>query len=260
MNVGFPVPGAARTRVFTGYSITRTEYVQFEGVEDASLFGIPSGTQSTLLLGIVRNTVNHPLFPTVGSRQSWNVEANGGILGGDGDFTKHTLEGSWWVPVGQLGSGGPNQAGGPQFALGLTVRAGAVFGDASRFPFDRFFLGGVQFGEKLRGYDETSITPLGFFQERAAGIGEGQRVGDAFLSLSAEYALRINDNASISAFFDAGNVWFDPGDIDPSKLFRGGGVGATIMTPFGPIGIDYAYGFDKPEPGWQFHFEMGGGL
>ncbi len=260
MNVGFPVPGAARTRVFTGYSIARTEYVQFEGVEDASLFGLPPGTQSTLLVGIVRNTVNHPFFPTVGSRQSWNIEANGGILGGDGDFTKHTLEGSWWVPVGQLGSGGPNQAGGPQFALGLTVRAGAVFGDASRFPFDRFFLGGVQFGEKLRGYDETSITPFGFFEERAKGIAEGQRVGDAFLSLSAEYALRINDNASISAFFDAGNVWFDPGDIDPSKLFRGAGVGTTIMTPFGPIGIDYAYGFDKPEPGWQFHFKMGGGL
>jgi hypothetical protein len=31
----------------------------------------------------------------------------------------------------------------------------------------------------------------------------------------------------------------------------------------GPIGIDYAYGFDKidvfgnPDPGWKFHFRLG---
>jgi outer membrane protein insertion porin family len=245
--------------VFTGYSVARTKYELFSDVEDTSLFGLPPGTQSTYLLGVVRNTVNHPLFPTVGSRLSWNLEANGGILGGDGDFTKHMVEGAWWVPVGSLGGGGTGGTG-PQFALGLTLRAGAIFGDATRFPFDRFFMGGVQFGQQLRGYDETSITPFGFFEERAAGIQEGQRVGDAFLNLTAEYALRINDNASLSAFFDAGNVWAEPSDIDPSHLFRGAGIGAMLMTPFGPIGIDYAYGFDKPEPGWQFHFKMGGGL
>jgi outer membrane protein insertion porin family len=55
-------------------------------------------------------------------------------------------------------------------------------------------------------------------------------------------------------------VWAEPGDADPSHMFRGAGIGAMLMTPFGPIGIDYAYGFDKPEPGWQFHFKMGGGL
>jgi outer membrane protein insertion porin family len=259
LNFGFPVPGAARTRVFTGYSIARTKYELFSDQEDTSLFGLPPGTQSTFLLGVVRNTVNHPLFPTVGSRASWNLEMNGGILGGDGNFTKHTIEAAWWVPVGSLGGGGTAGTG-PQLALGLTLRSGAIFGDASRFPFDRFFMGGVQFGQQLRGYDETAITPFGFFEERAAGIQEGQRVGDAYLSLTVEYALRVNDNASVSAFFDAGNVWTDPRDIDPSKMYRGAGIGAMIMTPFGPIGIDYAYGFDKPEPGWQFHFKMGGGL
>lgn len=256
-NFGFPVPNATRTRVFTGYSIARTDYELFSDVDDTSLFGLPPGTQSTFLFGITRNTVNHPIFPTLGSRQSWNIEVNGGLLGGDGDFIKHRLEGTWWVPVGQLG-GGAAGAGGPQFAFGLSLRAGAIFGDASRFPFDRFFMGGVQFGEELRGYDETAITPFGFYAEGAAGIQEGERIGDAFLSLTAEYALRMSDNASISAFLDAGNVWADPRDVDPSRLYRGGGVGVQLMTPFGPIGIDYAYGFDKPEPGWQFHFNMGG--
>jgi outer membrane translocation and assembly module TamA len=33
-----------------------------------------------------------------------------------------------------------------------------------------------------------------------------------------------------------------------------------IVTPFGPIGLDYAYGLDRTVPGWQLHFRMGAGL
>ena len=259
LNLGFPVPGATRTRVFAGYSIARTKYEQFSDQDDTSLFGLPPGTQSTLLLGIVRSTVNHPVFPTVGSRLSWNAELNGGVLGGDGNFTKHTFDGTWWVPVGQFGGGGAGGGGGPQMALGLSLRGGAIFGDISAFPFDRFWMGGVQFGQKLRGYDETAITPLGHFERDAAGIQDVGRLADAFLAISAEYALRFSAQASISAFFDAGNVWARPQDIDPTRLFRGAGVGVQIVTPFGPIGLDYGYGFDKPIPGWQFHFNMAPG-
>ena len=49
-------------------------------------------------------------------------------------------------------------------------------------------------------------------------------------------------------------------NIDPTKLFRGAGFGAQLVTPFGPIGLDYAYGFDKPNPGWKLHFRMGPGF
>jgi hypothetical protein len=35
-------------------------------------------------------------------------------------------------------------------------------------------------------------------------------------------------------------------------------VGATLVTPFlGAIGIDAAYGFDRPTPGWEIHFKLG---
>jgi outer membrane protein insertion porin family len=257
LNVGFPVPGATRTRVFTGYSVAHTKYELFNDVDDTSLFGLPPGTQSTLLLGLVRSTVNHPVFPTAGSRQSWNTELNGGPLGGDGNFTKQTFEGVWWVPVSELGEGG---GGGPQMALGLTLKGGAIFGDVSAFPFDRFWMGGVQFGQQLRGYDETAITPLGYFPREAAGVRDVDRLADSFLAVSAEYALRISGMASVSLFFDAGNVWARPQDIDPTRLFRGAGVGVLLVTPFGPIGLDYGYGFDKAEPGWQFHFKMGPGM
>jgi outer membrane protein insertion porin family len=258
LRFGFPVPGDVRSRVFVGYALSRTELTLREGVEDISLFGQPDGVQSQVQLGVTRNTLNHPLFPTVGSRLSWNVDLNGGILGGNGDFTKHLIESSWWVPVGQFG-GQPGGVGGVRFALGVSLRGGAIFGDASRFPFDRFWMGGVQFGQQLRGYDETSITPLGYFPEGSAAIDDAQRLGDAFISMTAEYAMRLSNMLSASAFFDAGNIWRDPRDIDPTRLFRGAGVGLQIVTPFGPIGVDYAYGFDKTIPGWQLHFRMGPG-
>ncbi len=257
--LGFPVPWSLRTQLMVGYSLARTEYKLFSSTDDTSLFGLPPGTQSQISIGITRNNLNHPIFPTMGSRQSWNSEFNGGILGGDGDFLRHLLESAWYVPIGQVGGDTPGSSA-IRFTLGLHLKAGAVFGDVSNFPFDRFWMGGVQFGENLRGYDETSITPLGYYPERSREIADIQRLGNAFLSATGEFAIRVSDNISLSSFFDVGNVWSDPKSIDPSRLFRGAGLGVQLVTPFGPIGLDYAYGFDKTEPGWQLHFRMGPGF
>ncbi len=253
---GVPFPGSLRTRVFLGYSLSRTSYEAFRSADDTSLFGLPPGTLSSVSLGITRQTLNHPLFPTSGSMQTWNVELNGGPLGGAGDFVKHTAQAQWMIPVGQLGGQG-SVPGNVQFAMGLHVRGGALFGDASRFPFESFWVGGVQFGQPLRGYDETSITPQGYFPERGGGIRQIERLGNAFFSATAEFKTVISSNIGVSAFFDAGNNWEGPGHLNTSRLFRGAGFGVQLVTPFGPIGLDYAYGFDKPEPGWQLHFKMG---
>ena len=253
---GVPFPGSLRTRVFFGYSLSRTSYESFRSADDTSLFGLPPGTLSSFSLGVTRQTLNHPLFPTSGSMQTWNVELNGGPLGGAGDFVKHTGQAQWMIPVGGLGGDGPTP-GGVQFALGLSLRGGALFGDASRFPFESFWMGGVQFGQPLRGYDETSVTPRGYFAERGGGIAQIDRLGNAYFSATAEYKAVINSSIGLSAFYDAGNLWQSPGDLNTSRLFRGAGFGVQLVTPFGPIGLDYAYGFDKPEPGWQLHFKMG---
>lgn len=254
---GIPLPNARFTRIFAGYGLSRTDFDLNRAQDDQSLFGTQSGTQSTFTLGISRTTLNHPIFPFAGSSQNFNIDINGGPLGGDGDFLRYTADGSWWLPIGRFG-GEANGFGGTTIALGFSTNFGAVSGDTDRFPFDRFWMGGVQFGEQLRGYDETSITPLGFFPENAPGISDISRLGDAFVSVSTELAVRLGSSFSFSGFFDAGNVYADVKDIDPTRLFRGAGFGAKLVTPFGPVGIDYAYGFDKPIPGWQLHFNLGG--
>jgi len=137
LRVGLPVPNALRSRIFLGYSVARTTYDEFDNAGDVSLFGLPDGVLSTVTVGFTRNTLNHPLFPTTGSSQTLNSSFSGGFLGGAGRFSKYTGELSWWVPTGELGDG----PGGIRFALGLSGKIGAVVGDASRFPFERFFLG-----------------------------------------------------------------------------------------------------------------------
>jgi outer membrane protein insertion porin family len=264
MRYGIPVPWLFRTRAFLGYSLSNTRYeARDQECEPAdiftSIFCLPSATASTVSAGLTRDTRNHPLFPTVGTRQTLNLSQTGGPLGGDGSYQKLSTEMDWWVPVASLGAGAPGMRP-VRMTIGLQARAGAVFGDAGLFPFERFFMGGTQFGQMLRGYEETEITPFGYIPRNVAGFGSAQRLGDAFLSLSGEYAVRFTDNISVSAFADAGNVWNRVGDVDPSRLFRSAGVGLTIVTPFGPLGLDYAYGFDRTEPGWKFHFKLGQGF
>ena len=92
-----------------------------------------------------------------------------------------------------------------------------------------------------------------------AAISDINRLGNAFLAATGEFAIRISDNISLSTFFDVGNIWTDPKSIDPSRLYRGAGLCVQLVTPFWPIGLDYAYGFVKTEPGWQLHFRLGPG-
>ncbi|MGI9181009.1 MAG: outer membrane protein assembly factor BamA [Longimicrobiaceae bacterium] len=261
LRYGFPVSQVDRwTRGFAGYTLSRTRYQALEEdcTDPLSIFCLPSATASTFNLGITRDTRDHPLFPTVGTRQGFSLGQTGGILGGDGDFQKATTDYEWWVPVGSLGGQQPGSR--PiRMAIGLQARTGMIFGDAGRFPFERFFVGGTQFGQQLRGYEERTVTPFGYFDLRS-GLPSSQRLGDAFLVLTGEYAVRLMDNVSVSAFADAGNVWSNVSHIDPTRLLRGAGVGVTIVTPFGPLGLDYAYGFDRDEPGWKFHFKLGQGF
>ncbi|CAN5849775.1 N/A [soil metagenome] len=260
MRVGVPMPRDRFSRFSVGYSLSRTSYEEFDEEEGSSLFSLPPGVQSTVSLGLSRMALDHPLFPTVGTKLDLDASLSGGPLGGDGNFQKYSVNGAWYVPVGSLGGGQPGGARPIRFTLGIGLEAGALFGNASRFPFDRFWMGGVQFGRPLRGYEETTVTPRGFIPRGAPGIALEERFGDAYLRLSAEYAVRFTDNISLGAFYDAGNVWRNPGEMNPSRLMRGAGIGLMLVTPFGPLGLDYAYGFDKDIPGWQLHFKFGQGF
>ncbi|CAN5831384.1 outer membrane protein assembly factor BamA [soil metagenome] len=260
LRYGFPVFGLRFTRAFAGYSLSRIKYesADLEQCTVGDIFCQPSAIASNASLAITRDTKNHPLFPTAGTRQNIQVEQTGGPLGGDGNFQKLTTAAEWWVPVGQIGGSAPGSR--PiRIALGLQAHGGAVVGDASAFPLNRFFMGGTQYGQSLRGYEESTITPFGWFDRNNRSVSSAMRLGDAYMVLTGEYAVRFTDALSVSVFADAGNVWSSPSAINPTRLFRSAGFGGTIVTPFGPLGLDYAYGFDRDQPGWKFHFKINPG-
>ena len=88
-------------------------------------------------------------------------------------------------------------------------------------------------------------------------------MGEAFFSTTAQFGVKLTDNIYTNAFIDAGNVWERSVEFNPNDLLVGAGLGASLITPFGPIGLDYAYGFDRrdifgrPDPGWKLHFRFG---
>ena len=87
--------------------------------------------------------------------------------------------------------------------------------------------------------------------------------GQAFFTSSAELGLRISQQLYLSSFFDVGNLWARARDFNPTRMFRGSGVGVALVTPLGPLGLDLGYGFDRVnaegrrDPGWQVHFKFG---
>lgn len=255
---GFPVFNDRYTRVFFSYAI-----------DDQTFTGATTGLASLSCNNCIRSTIGISLlrdtridlpFPTAGTMHSIGISQSGGPLGGSGNFQRLDLEGRWYAPLGQLG--GAASTAPIKFVMGLSSRSGLVFGNSPFFD-QLFTMGGVQYGIPLRGYDEFSITPRGFDPTASNGQASASSFGKAYFATTGEIGARISQMFYLSTFVDAGNVWARAEEFNPTRLFRGAGIGVSIISPLGPIGIDWAYGFDRtdtfgrPAPGFKLHFKLG---
>ncbi len=264
VRVGIPVP----------WSLFSTFAVSYNG-ESATF------TQGALQNGCTRNCLRSNIgleysydtrsdlpFATSGSLRSITTDFSGGPLGGSVNFQRVTGEMRAYAPLGQIGGSNPGSQ--PiKFVMGLTTRAGALFGNSGPFFFQQqFAMGGVMFGQALRGYPEFSITPRGFNAATDQFRSDPNSFGNAFMTITGELGLRLNQMFYVNVFSDAGNNWSSARQINPTRLFRSAGVGVSTVTPLGPLGLDLAYGFDRtavnpltlrsqPAPKWQFHFRLG---
>jgi outer membrane protein insertion porin family len=262
VELGFPIPGTLLTRLRLSYG---GEVVSFgsDGLlgETEDLYGNNS-FRSTLGRTLSHDTRGGMPFATHGGMQSLSAQFSGGPLGGQYNFQRYTAETRAYAPLGQIGGGGNGQP--MTFVLGLTGRAGVVTGNTGPFFFSqRFALGGVQFGEPLRGYPEFSITPKGFLVGTSTYNAQRESFGSSFFATTAEIGVRFNAQFYANMFYDAGNVWESPREFNPTRLMRGAGVGLSTFTPLGLLGLDWAYGFDRldisgrRDPKWQLHFRLG---
>ena len=262
LQLGFPVPGSYYSRVFVSYG-AEVQSFGAGGLTGTLQNQCNNCFRSTLGVTLQRDTRVDQPFPTAGGLQTITGQFSGGPLGGTANFQRYTTELKAYAPLLQVGGDKPGDQ--PiKFLLGVTAKGGAVFGDPGAFFVSQSFaLGGVQFGENLRGYPEFSITPNGFIANTSTFSAQRGSFGQGFLTTTIEFGIRFNSQFYFNLFHDAGNVWRKPADFDPTRLFRGAGAGLTIISPLGPLGLDYAYGFDRtdvfgrPDPQWQFHFRLG---
>lgn len=261
LRFGIPVRGSNWTRAFVSYTGEAVKY------GSQGLLGTVSDCvncfRSSVGLDLTRDTRFGLPFAVGGSLNTVGAQFNGGPLGGSANFQRYTAESRAYVPLMQIG-GNQGQSVPMDLALGLSTRMGAVFGNTGPFFFSqRFAMGGVQYGEPLRGYPEFSITPEGFLIGTSTYNAQRESFGSAFLASTLELGLRFSPQVYTNIFYDAGNVWNQPREFDPTRLFRGAGFGLSVITPLGPLGLDWAYGFDRldeagrRDPKWQLHFRLG---
>jgi len=132
-------------------------------------------------------------------------------------------------------------------------------------PFETFYMGGdgmsgysYSYAEEtigLRGYENGSLTPRG-----AAGYAYDR------MTLELRYPFMLGNTTIYGlGFLEGGNAWAEAKKFNPFDIKRSAGLGVRIFLPMvGLMGIDWAYGFDKPHyssaqkrGGSQFHFILG---
>ncbi len=263
LQFGFPIPRARFSSIFLSYGGEAVTYSGGLFQRDTSAQSCNDCFRSTFGVTAQRETRIGLPFATGGSFQNFTAQFNGGPLGGTANFQRYTTELRTYAPLGEIGGTKPGSQP-STFVLGLTARAGSVFGNVGPFFVSQAFaLGGTQFGEQLRGYDEFSITPQGYISGTSTQSARRASFGNAYFTTTAELGLRVNQMVYTNVFFDAGNIWNRPREFDPTRLFRGAGVGVSLVTPLGPLGLDWGYGFDRvdaqgrPAPKWVLHFKFG---
>jgi len=202
---------------------------------------------------ITRDNRDHPEFPTRGSKFKWTSLFSGSFLGGDEDYHKHIFDFKWFSPLMR------------KFVMHQSIKLGALktnpVGSDERSvvpPSARFVMGGsgMPYGEMLRGYEENSVGPDGYYN-----------AGNVMLKYSLEFRFSLSENPTIYAlaFAEAGNVWEDFNSVDPFNLKRSAGVGVRLFMPMlGMLGYDMGYGFDNVgnfendgPRGWEHHLIFG---
>ena len=148
----------------------------------------------------------------------------GAGLGGTNRFYKVVGSSTWYFPLPEGLSG---------FVRGR-FGIGNGYGGKELPASERFFLGGAT---TVRGFEFRDIGP-----QDANGNPLG---GTSFLQFNLEVGRSFGRLLRLVAFFDAGNVYNPGNQFDFGDLRRSAGVGFRLITPVGPIRLDYGFKLDR---------------
>lgn len=206
---------------------------------DASAFiQAEEGRDLSVILGqtLTYDRRDTRFLPTEGYLLRFRQEFAG--LGGDTQYLKHELIGSYYYPFT------------PSWVLNLSARGGNIFGYGGEDVrlFDRFFLG----GSTLRGFRFAGIGPRDGLTDDALG-GNSLATGTVELRfpLGLPEELRMFGRAFVEGGtltdIDVPDGVSDANLLDSGSLRASAGVGLSWLSPLGPISIDFAEALVKED-------------
>jgi outer membrane protein insertion porin family len=217
---------------WSGFVSGRIEQIDISEIESFStqdLFAVEGESSITGLgLGLTRTTIDSRFRPTAGTRLELGVEQIG-LLGGDYDFTKLSLEHSIFLKIDEDYLGRPT-------VLSFDTRIGYIPQSDEAPIFERYNLGGRTF----RGFDFRGIGPVGLRNDTGLP-GEDQVGGDFSFFFGAQVERPVwRDIIGLAMFVDSGTVSNDF-SLDEYRVTAGAGLRLYIPA-FGqtPLAFDFA--------------------
>lgn len=166
-------------------------------------------------------------------------------LGSEADFTKISVQSSWYLPLGI------------RAVAALSVRGGMAWPHytSEEVPIhERFTLGG---STTVRGYEQDTVGSEGTIS--IDSNGEMVPTGGTSMALfNAELRFMPTQGFGFVLFSDAGNVWLGQA-VKLDDLRASYGAGIRYGTPVGPLRIDYGQKIHRrpgESPG-ELHFNIG---
>ena len=212
-NVSFGFPVADFSRMFLTYSLSESQVTDIDErfltpeiinrgnifLRDALLAG-EGGKRliSQVTPSFVHNTIDHPIFPTRGTRVAATLDVAG--IGGNVNFVKPRFEAVYMfrhTSRTSIGFRGQVEYIKP---WGSTVGANPGPGENVLPIYERLFLGGEY---SVRGYDIRSIGPRDVAPPAPTFVVIG---GDKSLLFNAEYLITVFGPVRLVLFYDAGQV------------------------------------------------------
>ncbi len=141
-----------------------------------------------------------------------------------------------------------------------------TFNKHRRSPFGTYYMGGDMMSGGMGGYMNETIGLRGYKNGSIAGANYDYAYSYFRTAMELRYPLIFEQSTTVwvLGFLEAGNAWNNISDYNPFDIKRSAGLGLRIMLPMvGLLGIDWGYGFDRPNPftrergGSNIHFVLG---
>ncbi len=176
-------------------------------------------TISKIGVSITRDTRDSYFFPTSGMKTTLSGELAG--IGGNTNYYQGIFSHySFFDVFGDT-------------VLMFKFKTGIIkeFGDSDDVPiFDKFFIGGPS---SIRGFKYRDVGPHD---------SNGDAIGGKFYAYTTlEYTVPVFKRISVATFFDVGNLYAEPDDVDFGELNGSVGLGLRLRLPIGPLSLDYGY-------------------